>query len=153
MRYGHGLGGGRCRLNLSMFWLTISVGKIWSVQSVLEFNAIKKNLRIMSDIERVFWIVRFRMASRVFLKVPESACSAFLYRAQDSSWQVTHQSPSWWEETSLPHHSHPHADNLGTTRSPDDNRWSAPTRSDKRCCEKGSGYSLPHWEASKGLVS
>ena len=44
--------------NLSMFLLTISVGKIWSVQSVLEFNAIKKNFRIMSDIERVFWTVR-----------------------------------------------------------------------------------------------
>ena len=37
-----------------MILLTISVGKIWSVQSVLEFTAIKKNLRIMSDIERVF---------------------------------------------------------------------------------------------------
>ena len=41
--------------------------RFWSVQSVLEFNAIKKNLRIMSDIERVFWTVLFRMASRVFL--------------------------------------------------------------------------------------
>ena len=50
-----------------MFLLTISVGRIWSVQSVLEFNAIKKNLRIMSDIERVFWTVLFRMASRVVL--------------------------------------------------------------------------------------
>jgi len=67
MQYGHGLGGWRCRLNLSMFLLTISVGRFWSVQSVLEFNAIKKNLRIMSDIERVFWTVLFRMASRVFL--------------------------------------------------------------------------------------
>ena len=38
-----------------------------SVQSVLEFNAIKKNLRIMSDIERVFWTVLFLMASRVFM--------------------------------------------------------------------------------------
>jgi len=27
----------------------------------------KKNLRIMSDIERVFWTVLFRMAFRVFL--------------------------------------------------------------------------------------
>jgi len=61
------LGGWRCRLNVSMFLLTISVGRFWSVQSVLEFNAIKKNLRIMSDIERVFWTVLFRMASRVFL--------------------------------------------------------------------------------------
>ena len=49
-----------------MFLLTISVGRLCSVQSVLEFNAIKKNLRIMSDIERVFWTVLFRMASRVF---------------------------------------------------------------------------------------
>jgi len=50
-----------------MFLLTISVGRFWSVQSVLEFNAIKENLRIMSDIERVFWTVLFRMASRVFI--------------------------------------------------------------------------------------
>ena len=67
MRSGHNLGGWRCRLNLSMFLLTTSVGRFWSVQSVLEFNAIKKNLRIMSDIERVFWTVLFRMASRVFV--------------------------------------------------------------------------------------
>ena len=51
---GHILGGWRCRLNLSMFLLTLSVGRFWSVQSVLEFSAIKKNLRIISDIERVF---------------------------------------------------------------------------------------------------
>ena len=51
---GHILGGWRCRLNLSTFLLTISVGRVWSVQSVLEFSAIKKNLRIISDIERVF---------------------------------------------------------------------------------------------------
>jgi len=63
---GHILGGWRCRLNLSMFLLMISVGRFWSVQSVLEFSAIKKNLRIMSDIERGFWTVLFRMASRVF---------------------------------------------------------------------------------------
>jgi len=50
-----------------MFLLTISVGRFWSVQSVLEFNAMKKNLRIMSDIDRVFWTVLFRMASRVFV--------------------------------------------------------------------------------------
>jgi len=37
-----------------MLLLTISVGRLWSVPSVLEFIAIKKNLRIMSDIERVF---------------------------------------------------------------------------------------------------
>ena len=67
VRSGHNLGGWRCRLNLSMFLLTISVGRFWSVQSVLEFNAIKTNLRNMSDIERVFWTVLFRMASRVFV--------------------------------------------------------------------------------------
>jgi len=67
VRSGHNLGGWRCRLNLSMYLLTISVGRFWSVQSVLEFNSIKKNLRIMSDIERVLWTVLFRMASRVFL--------------------------------------------------------------------------------------
>jgi len=53
-----------------MFLLTISVGRFWSVNSVLECtlsHAIKKNLRIMSDIERVFWTVLLRMASRVFL--------------------------------------------------------------------------------------
>ena len=50
-----------------MFLLTISVGSIWSVQSDLEFSAIKKKLSIMSDIERVFWTVLFRMASRMFL--------------------------------------------------------------------------------------
>jgi len=54
VRSGHHLGGWRCRLNLSMFLLTISVGRFWSVQSVLQFNAIKKNLRIISDIERSF---------------------------------------------------------------------------------------------------
>ena len=67
VRSGHNLGGWRCRLNLSMFLLTISLGRFWSVQSVLEFNAIKKNLRIMSDIERVFWTVLLRMTSRVFI--------------------------------------------------------------------------------------
>ena len=50
----HVLGGWRCRLNLSMFLLTISVGRFWDVQSVLELSAMKKNLSIMSDIERVF---------------------------------------------------------------------------------------------------
>jgi len=66
MRSGHNLGGWRCRLNLSMFLMTISVGGFWGVQSVLECSAMKENLRIMSDIERVFWTVLFRMASRVF---------------------------------------------------------------------------------------
>jgi len=37
------------------------------VQLDFELSAIKKNLRIMSDIERVFWTVLLRMASRVFL--------------------------------------------------------------------------------------
>ena len=69
MRSGHILGSWRRRSNLSMFLLTISVGTFWSVQSVLEFNAVKKNLRIMSDIERVFWTVLFRMASRVWVSV------------------------------------------------------------------------------------
>ena len=50
-----------------MFLLAISVGRVWSVHSALEFSAIKKNLRIMSDIERIFWTVLLRMASRVFL--------------------------------------------------------------------------------------
>ena len=50
-----------------MYLLTISVGRIWSVRLVLKFSAIKKNLRIMSDIENAFWTVLFRMASRVFL--------------------------------------------------------------------------------------
>ena len=67
VRSGHNLGGWRCRLNLSMFLLTISAGRIWSVQSDFELTAMKKNLRIMSDIERVFWTVLLRMASRVFL--------------------------------------------------------------------------------------
>jgi len=63
----HNLTGWRCRLSLSMFLLAISVGRVWSVHSVLEFSAIKKNLRIMSDVERVFCTVLLRMASRVFL--------------------------------------------------------------------------------------
>jgi len=57
----------RCRLNLSMFLLVISVARDWNVHSVLRFCAMKKNLRIISDIERAFWTVLFRMASRVFL--------------------------------------------------------------------------------------
>jgi len=67
----HILDGLRCRLNLSMFLLAISVGWVWSVHSVLEFSAIKKYLRIMSNIEWVFWTVLLRMASRVFLFYPE----------------------------------------------------------------------------------
>ena len=71
----HFFGGWRCRLNLSMFLLTISVGRFLSVHSVLEFNAIKKNLRIMSDIERVFWTVLLRMTSRVCLFLTPSDSS------------------------------------------------------------------------------
>jgi len=63
----HILDGWRCRLNLSMFLLVISVRRVWSVHSVFEFSAIKKNLRIILDIERVLWTVLLRMASRVFL--------------------------------------------------------------------------------------
>jgi len=54
-------------ITFPMFLLVISVGRDWSVHSVLEFSAMKKNLRIMSDIERVIWTVLFCMASRVFL--------------------------------------------------------------------------------------
>jgi len=57
----------RYRLYFSKFLLVISVGRDWSVHSVLEFNAIKENLRIISEIERVFWTVLFRIASLVFL--------------------------------------------------------------------------------------
>jgi len=63
----HILTGWRCRLNPSMFLLAICVGGVWSIHSVLEFSAIKKKLRIMPDIERVFWTVLLHMASRVFL--------------------------------------------------------------------------------------
>jgi len=45
----------------------ISVGRDWSVHSVFEFSAMKKNSRIISDIERGFWTILFRMASRAFL--------------------------------------------------------------------------------------
>ena len=41
-------------MNLSMFLLTISVGRICSVQSDFELSAIKKNLMIMSDIKEGF---------------------------------------------------------------------------------------------------
>jgi len=50
-----------------MFLSVISVGRDWSVHSVLKFCAMKKNLRIISDIERVFWTVLFVMGSRMFL--------------------------------------------------------------------------------------
>jgi len=67
MVFVHILDGWRCSLNLSMFLLMISVFRVWSFHSVLEFSAIKKNLRIISNIERVFGTVLLRMASRVFL--------------------------------------------------------------------------------------
>jgi len=63
----HVLDGWSRRLNLSMFLFVISVGRNWSVHSVLEFSAMKRNLRIISDIERVFCTVLLRMASRMFL--------------------------------------------------------------------------------------
>jgi len=66
----HGPEAWRYRLYFSKFWLVISVGRDWSVHSDLEFNAIhckNKNLRIISDVKRVFWIVLFRIASLVFL--------------------------------------------------------------------------------------
>jgi len=44
----------------------------------MEFNAIKKNLRIMSDMERVFWTVLLRMASCVFLFFTPSDSSLVL---------------------------------------------------------------------------
>jgi len=50
-----------------MFLLAIFVGRVCSVHSVLEFSAIKKKWRIMSDIKRVFWTGLLRMASRVLL--------------------------------------------------------------------------------------
>jgi len=68
LRSGHNLGGWRCRLNLSMFLLTISVCRFWSVQSVLEFNAIKKNLRIMW----VFWTVYFVWLLACFYSLPRA---------------------------------------------------------------------------------
>ena len=71
MRSGHILGGWRRRLYLSMFLLTISVGRFWSVQSVSEFNAIKENLRIMSDIERVLDRSISYGFSRIFVLYPE----------------------------------------------------------------------------------
>ena len=76
----HILDGWRCRLNLFMFLLAISAGRVWSVHSVLGFSATKKNLRIMSDIERVLWTVILRMASRVFLFFTPSDWNWFVWR-------------------------------------------------------------------------
>jgi len=44
---------------------------------------------------------------------------SLMYRAQDSSWQVVHQSPPVDGKTRLYHHSRPHAGSLGTTRPSD----------------------------------
>jgi len=48
----------RYRLYYCMLLLMISVGGDWSVHSTLEFSAIKQNLRIISDMESVFWTVQ-----------------------------------------------------------------------------------------------
>ena len=65
----------RYRLYFSILLLVISVGRDWSVHSILEFSALKKNLRITSDMERVFWTVLFRIASLVFLFFTPSVSS------------------------------------------------------------------------------
>ena len=71
------------------------MGRFWSVQSVLEFNAIKKNLKIMSDIERVFWTVLFRMASRVFWLFTPSDSSLvrnwFVRRSDVAKYRISEQ--------------------------------------------------------------
>jgi len=56
----------RYRLYFPMLLLVISVGRHWSVHSILEFSAMKKNLRIISDMEKVFWTVLFRIVYLVF---------------------------------------------------------------------------------------
>jgi len=65
----------RYKLYFPMLLLVISVGRDWTVHSILEFSAMKKNLRIISDMERVFWTVLFRMASFVFLFFTPSVSS------------------------------------------------------------------------------
>jgi len=97
MRSGHNLGGWMCRLNLSMFLLTISAGSFWSVHSVLEFNVIKKNLRIMSNIERVFCTVLFRMAFRVFLFFTPSDSSLVLLLWNWSERLSSRSFPGGWD--------------------------------------------------------
>ena len=59
----------------SILLLVISVGRDWNVHSILEFSAIKKSLRIISDMERVFWTALFRKASLVFLFFTPSVSS------------------------------------------------------------------------------
>jgi len=61
-----------------MLLLVISLGKDWIVQSMLEFSAAKKILRIISDMQRVFWIVWFRMVSLAFLFLHPSVSSPII---------------------------------------------------------------------------
>ena len=65
----------RYRLYFPMLLLVISVGKDWSVHSILEFSAMKKNLRIKSDMERDFWTVLFQIASLMFMFFTPSVSS------------------------------------------------------------------------------
>ena len=81
VRSGHNLGGWRCRLNLSKFFLlTISVGRFWSVHSVLEFLCDKEKLEdhvrhgegfldrsIPYGFSRVFVLYTERLQSRMEL--------------------------------------------------------------------------------------
>ena len=80
---------------------------------------------------------------------------SLLYRTQDSSWQIAHQSPPLHGETGLHHHSHPHAGSLGTTRSSGLREMiCAPTAEHEWSVKRGPGIgSLPHWEAGKGRAS
>jgi len=50
-----------------MLLFVLSFGRVWSVHSMLELSVMKENLRIMSDMERFFWTVWFRLNSLVFL--------------------------------------------------------------------------------------
>jgi len=70
-----GLVAWRYRLNFSMLLLVISVGRVWSVHSILEFIALLKNLRIMSEMERVFGTLLFGIASLVFVFYTPSVSS------------------------------------------------------------------------------
>ena len=51
----------------------------------------------------------------------------------------------WWGGTILPHHSVPYVDRSGPTGSSDQRRWT-----NRGSSERGSGYRLPHKEASNG---
>jgi len=63
------------RFYFPMLVLVISFGRDRSVHTMLEFCAMKKNFRIVSDMERVFWTVWFRMNSLVFLFLTPSVSS------------------------------------------------------------------------------